>query len=159
MQVFAVSHLFWVELQVEEPLLPSERPGQQFLLCLLLPFLFFSSPFRSQWGDLHIKVPSIFFSLTDLGFCMSMSNFGNRKKTHLFKRHWYIKHGYWNPNLRFLKQMCRKKTQWRMAIKQKIKTLKVKITMNFPVIVNIFLIIAFRMINCIINYEVLSLKK
>ena len=80
MQVFAVSHLFWVELQVEEPLLPSERPGQQFLLCLLLPFLFFSSPFRSQWGDLHIKVPSIFFSLTDLGFCMSMSNFGNRKK-------------------------------------------------------------------------------
>lgn len=47
----------------------------------------------------------------------------------------------------------------RMAIKQKLKTFKVKITMNFPVIVNIFLIIAFRMINCIINYEVLSLKK
>lgn len=141
-------------------LLSSERQGEQFLPLLAAPrgwFFFFL--FNSQWGDLHIKVHSIYFFFQTNRFCMSNVQLWQYEKPHLFKRHWYIKHIYWNPNLRFLKQMCRKKYLQRMAIKRKIKTFKVKITMNFPVIVNIFLIIAFRMINCIINYEVLSLKK
>lgn len=61
------------------PALREARAAVSSLLAATFSFYFFS-PSQSQWGDLHIKVPSIFFRLTDLGFCMSMSNFGNRKK-------------------------------------------------------------------------------
>lgn len=143
--------------------LSSEKQGKKFLPCLLLLWvvgLLFLFSFSSPSGVIcSWKYTAFFFKPTDLGFCISHVQLWQYEKPHLFKRHWYIKHIYWNPNLRFLKQMCRKKYLQRMAIKRKIKIFKVKITMNFPVIVNIFLIIAFRMINCIINYEVLSLKK
>lgn len=118
-------------------LLSSERQEKLFLPCLLLLwvvglvfFFFFAFQFPVGWFA-HESTQNFFFKPTDLGFCMSHVQLWQYEKPHLFKRHWYIKYIYWNPNLRFLKQMCRKKYLQGMAIKQKIKTFKVKITMNF----------------------------
>lgn len=133
--VFAVPHLFQGELQVEESFSSPQRGRRKSLLpaccysgLLVCFFFFFSIPSGviCSW-----KYTAFFFKPTDLGFCMSHVQLWQYEKPHLFKRHWYIKYTYWNPNLRFLKQMCRKKYLQRMTIKQKIKTFKVKITMNF----------------------------
>lgn len=116
-------------------LIPSERQEKKLLPCLLLLwavgllfFFFYSIPTGVIYSW---KYTAFFFKLTDLGFRMSHVQLWQYEKPHLFKRHWYIKHIYWNPNLRFLKQMCRKKKSTKNGHKTKKKPFKVKITMNF----------------------------
>lgn len=63
------------------------------------------------------------------------------------------------PHLRFLKQMCREKNYLQgMATDKNIKIYMQNYN-EFSGHCKPLLIIAFRMVNCIINYEVLSLKK